>query len=273
MNLNDLHTAQTPTWSLAEIITRLSQHPRVEGMMQIGSLATASFNPASDYDLVIVLTHSPQPWYVGITSIEERFTALLFVARSALTTIATLAQPLAFDDDLTPIVRWLEQGQILFDRSHQLAQAQHHVSADDWIAAVPDSAVFGAWFALNYNLAQARRLLQADDPLYHATVDIRMALYGHMDVWSSYFTIRKLWQAGEKNAIRYLHEHDLAFLSLYQRFIAEANRARKFDLYEQAAAHAMAPIGDLWILHTTAMNVPDTLSVWNELLGAEAGEM
>ena len=273
MNINDMHSAQTTAWSLAEVVARLSQHPRVEGMMQIGSRATASFNPASDYDLVIVLTDSPQPWYVGVTSIDSRFTDLLFVARSALTTIATLARPLAFDDVLTPIVRWLQQGQILFDRSQQLAQAQHHVSAADWIADVSDTAVFGTWFALNYNLAQARRLLQADDPLYHATVDIRMALYGHMDVWRSYFTIRKLSQAGEKSAIRYLQQHDVAFLTLYQRFIGETNRARKFELYEQAAAHVVSPVGNLWTPHTTAMNVPDTLNVWNELLGAETGEM
>lgn len=273
MNITDMQIAQTATWSLADVVARLSQHPHVEGIMQIGSLTATSFNPASDYDLVIILADSPQPWHVGVTAIDSRFTDLLFVARSALAHIATLATPLAHDDALTPIVRWLQHGQILFDRSQHLAHAQQHVIAGNWIAALPDTAVFGAWFALNYNLAQARRLLQANDPLYQATLDIRMALYGHRDVWWSYFTIRKLAEAGEKTAIRYLQEHDVAFLTLYQHFIAETNRVHKFDLYAQAAAHVVAPVGKLWVMNTTAMNIPDTLALWNYLLSVESGAM
>jgi hypothetical protein len=274
MHINDMQVAQTVGWSLADVVARLSQHLHVEGIMQIGSLTTTTrFNPASDYDLVIVLADAPQTWYVGVTSIDSRFTDLIFVAQSALTSIAALVKPLATDDALTPLVRWLQHGQILFDRSQQLAHAQQHVTTGDWIEGLSDAAVFGAWFALNYNLAQARRLLLSNDPLYQATADIRMALYGHMDVWWSYFTIRKLPEAGEKTAIRYLQEHDPAFLTLYQHFIAETNRARKLELYEQAAAHVVAPVGGLWPPNTTAMNIPDTLTLWNELLGTEGGSM
>jgi hypothetical protein len=265
--------AQTATWSLAEVVARLSKHPQVEGILQIGSLTTATFNPASDYDIVIVLAEAPQIWYVGVTSIDSRFTDLLFVDQSALANIAALSEPLAIDDPLTPIVRWLLHGQILFDPSQLLAQAHGHVIARDWIAAIPDTALFGAWFALNYNLAQARRLLQATAPIYQATVDIRMALHGHQDVWWSYFTIRRLTEAGEKQAIRYLQEHDPAFLALYQHFITETDRARKFELYEQAAAYVVTPVGKLWTINTTAMNVPDTLQLWNQLLAAEPESM
>lgn len=262
--------ALTSAWPLATVIDRLIQHPQVDGVMQIGSTNNATFNAASDYDLVIVLADAPSPWYVGVTTIDERFTDLLFVASSALTQIAGLEQALAADDPLTPIVRWLQQGRILFDRSSALTHAQQHVTTGDWLQTTPDQAVFGAWFALNYNLAQARRMLQSTEPLYQTTVDIRMAIYGHRDVWWSYFTIRRLPDTSEKNAIRYVQEHDPEFLSLYQRFIAETNRLRKFALYEQAAAHVCAPLGPIWDSNTTAMNVEGTLTLWQRLLEPNA---
>lgn len=258
--------AQTAKWSLMAVIDRITQHSQVDGVMQIGSMNTTAFNSASDYDLVIVLADTPHPWYVGVTTIDERFTDLLFVASAALTQIAELEQALAAGDTLTPIVRWLQQGRILFDRSSALTHAQQHVMTGDWIQTTPATSVFGAWFALNYNLAQARRMLQSDEPLYQTTVDIRMAIYGHMDVWWSYFTIRKLPDAGEKNAIRYVQEHDPEFLKLYQRFIVETNRLHKFELYEQAAAHVCTPLGSLWDSNTTAMNVKGTLTLWQQLL-------
>lgn len=258
--------AQTVTWSLAAVIDRLTQHPQVAGIMQIGSTNNANFNSASDYDLVIVLADAPCPWYVGVTTIDSRFTDLLFVAHAALTQIAGLKQPLAADDTLTPIVRWLQQGRIIFDRSQVLTHAQQHVMTGDWIETTADPSVFGAWFALNYNLAQARRMLQSNDLLYQTTLHIRMAIYGHMDVWWSYFTIRKLPDTGEKNAIRYLQEHDPEFLALYQRFIVETDLLYKFGLYEQAAARVCEPVGPLWDLNTTAMNHAGTLIIWQQLL-------
>lgn len=140
------YSAQTAKWSLLTVIDRITQHPQVDGVMQIGSTNNATFNAASDYDLVIVLTDAPLPWYVGVTTVDERFTDLLFVASTALTQIAGLKQALSTDDPLTPIVRWLQQGRIRFDRSSALAHAQQHVLTGDWIQPTPDQAVFGAWF-------------------------------------------------------------------------------------------------------------------------------
>jgi hypothetical protein len=257
--------APTATWPLAAVIEHLAKHPNVNGIMQIGSLTTTTFSPASDYDLVIVLRDAPMPWYVGVTSIDHRFTDLLFVSPAALESITALSAPIPLSDPLTPIIRWLQTGQILFDRSARLATAQHHVRSASWIAPVPDKAVYGAWFATNYNLAQARRMLSAQADLYQMTVDIRMALHGHMDVWYSYFTIRRIADTGEKDAIRYLQAHDPDFLSEYRQFIHETDRNVKFARYEKVAALALAPVGDLWPADTTAMNEDLMLARWTSL--------
>jgi hypothetical protein len=262
--------APTATWPLAAVIEHIANHPNINGVMQIGSLTTTTFNPTSDYDLVIVLREMPVPWYVGITSIDHRFTDLLFVSPAALECIIALSAPIPLSDTLTPIIRWLQTGQILFDRSDRLAKAQNHVRSAQWIAPVPDKDVYGAWFATNYNLAQARRMLSAHTALYQMTVDIRMALHGHMDVWYSYFTIRRIADTGEKDAIRHLLAHDPDFLSEYRQFIHETDLNAKFARYEKVAALALAPVGDLWTADTTAMNEDLTLARWTSLFEMKA---
>ena len=260
-------TASTTTWSLGAVIEHLSKHPHVDGIMQIGSLTTTAFNPSSDYDVVIVLHDAPVLWYVGVTCIDHRFTDLLFVAPVALEQIAALSGPVPLNDPLTPIIRWLQIGRIVFDRSQRLTDAQQHVATGDWIDPFPDKDIFNAWFLTNYNLAQARRMLLAHEPLYQMTVDIRMAIHGHMDVWYSYFTIRGIVDTGEKNALRYLLAHDPDFLQAYQQFIRETDRTAKFARYEQTAALALAPFGGLWAVDATVMNEAHTLPRWAQLFG------
>lgn len=263
--------APTTDWSLDAVIAHLSGQPEIDGVMQIGSLTNDAFSPTSDYDLVIVLHDLPTPWYVGVTIIDGRFTDLLFVDAVALGRIAALATPIALQDPLAPIVRWLQQGRIIHDRSGRLATAREHVTATSWVKPTPEEDVYGSWFAINYDLAQARRMLASDDPLYSATVDVRMAIFGHMDVWTGYFTIRRLPYAGEKEAIRYLLAHDLDFLTHYQQFIAESERHAKFDHYERVAALAIAPCGAPWSDDTTAMNLPHSLDRWIALFDADRG--
>lgn len=262
--------APTTAWPLGVVIEHLSKHPHVDGIMQIGSLTTTTFNPNSDYDLVIVLHDAPVLWYVGVTCIDHRFTDLLFVAPVALERIAALATPVPLNDPLTPVIRWLQAGQVLFDGSCRLTDAQQHVAGGHWIDPFPDKDIFGAWFSTNYNLAQARRMLTAREQLYQMTVDIRMAIHGHMDVWYSYFAVRGIVDTGEKNALRYLLAHDPNFLLQYRQFIQETERSAKFARYEQTAALALAPFGGIWAVDTTAMNEAHTLTRWARLFDRNA---
>jgi len=261
--------APTTDWRLDAVLAHLSEQPEIDGIMQIGSLTNDAFSPTSDYDLVIVLHDLSTPWYVGVTTIDRRFTDLLFVDAAALERIAALSTPIALHDPLAPIVRWLQHGQIIHDRSGRLATAREHVTSTDWVKPAPEENAYSSWFAINYNLAQARRMLASEDPLYRATVDVRMAIFGHMDVWTGYFTIRRLPYAGEKEAIRYLQAHDPDFLTLYRQFIAESECHAKFDHYERVAALAIAPYGAPWSDDITVMNLPHSLDRWMALFDAD----
>ena len=265
--MEDVGASITQRWSLDAVIARLQQHEQIEGLLQIGSLAENALTAASDYDLVIVLREAPQPWYVGVTHIDGRFTDLVFVAASAMDAVQALTSSVPHNHELAPVIRWVQNGVIVFDRTGRLGHAQEQARHGEWIQPVDDQAAYGAWFAINYNLAVARRLVYAEDALYRTTARIRMAVYGHTDLWFGYFTIRRIAWDGDKAAVRYLLRNDLPFLEAYEQFIAAIAAEQKLWHYEQAATMATAPLGGVWPSGITVMNVPHTLQTWQELLG------
>jgi hypothetical protein len=262
------HTCATIAlqWTLGATLARLRQNEQVVGLLQIGSLARGGLTPASDYDLVIVLRDAPQAWYVGVTYIDGRFTDLVFVAASALESVQAHTTPVGSNHELVPIVRWLANGIIVFDRAGQVQRAQQKAQRT-YVQPVDDQAVYGAWFAINYNLAVAQRMALDTDPLYQTTARIRMAVYGHTDVWFGYFAIRRVVWDGDKAAVRYLQQNDPLFLEVYEHFISAATLEQKLLYYERAARLAAVPLGGVWPRYVTVMNVAQTLQAWQELVG------
>lgn len=259
----------TEHWAFEDVIAHLKTRPEVQGLLLIGSFGQGNFSAASDYDLVIVLREAPQTWYVGITTIEGRMADLLFVAASAINAVQALAAPVSQDHSLVPIIRWLQSGHIIFDRNGELLGAQQNIHSRTGLEPIHDDAAYGAWFAINYNLAVAQRLANTDDQLYRRTVTIRMAVYGHADIWFGYFTIRRMVWEGDKAAVSYLREHDLRFLETYEQFITAIAPEQKLTHYIEAARQATAPLGGLWSPASTVMNIAHTEQIWQGLLRSE----
>jgi hypothetical protein len=249
------------------VLAQLRANEQVAGVLAIGSLTRQAVSSASDYDLVLVVRELTPLWYVGVTTIGRRFTDLIFVSADAIDQIAHLAAPIPTTHELTAIVRWLQHGVILLDRDRGLRRVQQHVHRQTLIEPISDQAAHGAWFAINFNLAVARRYGRSPDELYQTTADMRMAVYGHADLWFNYFTIRKLDWDGDKAAVIYLREYDPAYLALYQRFISETDRQAKLAIYEQAALQATKPLGGLWADPVDAINILSPSWTWADLLG------
>jgi predicted nucleotidyltransferase len=244
--------SSTYDMTFAQVTERLAHNERVEGLIVIGSASRDKLTPASDFDLVIVLTALPLPLHVGVTSIDHRLTDLIFLTRAQIEEILATTSPIEPDAWLGRIVRWLQDGAIIFDRHTRLTQAQRKVRQGQWLTARDKTNGYGTWFRVNYNLAQSRRLLASSDPVYLITADIRAALYGPTDLLFSYFSIRNLVWEGDKAAVRYLIANDPAYLDLFREFIAETDRIRKFQLYEDLAVLTIAPVGELWESNDTA---------------------
>jgi predicted nucleotidyltransferase len=262
--------------TLEQVTARLSENEVVTGLLLIGSATRGGLTPASDVDLVIVLAEMPVPLHVGVTNIDGTLTDLIFLRAAQTEQVLGLEERVPDDSWLGRIVRWLEEGTILFDRTGQLAQAQEKARSQDWLVC-PQDAGYSAWFAINYNLAQTRRLLVSEDPIYLATADLRMALYATRDLVFGYFRLRGLRWEGDKAAIRYLMIQDPGYLALLTRFLDASDRRKKQELYERLAALTTAPIGELWQEGDTAMTfdgepitpgmVEAGLGFWQDLLG------
>jgi hypothetical protein len=236
--------------------------------------------PASDYDLVLVLAELPVPLHTGVTSIDGRFTDLLFHTTAQIEQILAATEPLDFWDWTGRLVGWLETGQVRFDRHGQLTAAQAKVCGNQWIVPVDDSAVYGAWQTINYNLVVIRRLLTSDDPTYRMAAELRMALFGPQDLFWNYFAVRGLQPDSEKQHIRYLQEHDPTFLADFNHFLVEPDQDEKFRRYAALAERVLAPVGPLWQAGETILNLSaagltsaveaQALQFWEELTHATA---
>lgn len=212
-------------------------------------------NPASDYDLVLILSTMPVPLHTGVTTIDGRFTDLLFHTSDQVAQILAATEPFDFWDWTGRLVGWLETGDVRFDRHGNLGAAQAKVRNGDWISASDGQAIYSAWQTINYNLAVVRRYLTSDDPTYLAAAELRMALFGPQDLFWNYFAIRGLQPDSEKQHIRYLQEHDPTFLADFQRFLAELDRDEKFRRYVALAERVLAPVGALWQAGETVLNL------------------
>jgi predicted nucleotidyltransferase len=262
--------------NLDELIGRLACRDVVEGVVLIGSTGRGDLTAASDYDLLLILSEMPTPFTVALTWIDHRLTDIIFATNQQIEEILALDAPTNGEEWPGRIVQWLQSGHIAFDRAGRLAQTQAKVRNDNWLLPLDDYDVYMAWFGLNYNLNQTRRLMAAEDPVYLIAADIRLAFYGTNDLLWRYFRIRKLRWQGEKAAVRYLSANDPDYLARLQQFLAAGERKAKFALYEQLVASAAAPGGGVWLPGATAIEFkPDgfgpttaaeALRFWESLL-------
>ena len=265
--------------SFHAILSRLSHHRAVDGLIVIGSARSGSLSASSDYDLVVVLSEMPVPLHVGVTTIDGRFSDIIFCTTAHVQEVLETDKPLSVSTWEGRLIGWLQEGELVFDRRGHLQQSQDKVNNGNWLQDQNDLGA-APWNGVNYNLAVLRRYLRSDDPLYLKTADIRMMLYGPSDLFFNYFAARNIHWSGEKDAIRYLEQHDPAYLDLYLCFLAERERWTKFELYEKLAALTIEPVGSLWqngdtIMMLTAAKVTpaleqQALDFWEELVAVPA---
>jgi hypothetical protein len=230
----------------------------------------------SDYDLYIVLSSMPAPLHVGLTWIAGRLTDLVFERTTAVDRYLTQDDPAPTSTGQERLIRYATTGRIVLDRHGRLDRVRGRAPANAGTTPPDDTTNYNAWFGINYNLLQTRRLLASGDPVYLSAVDIRL-LYMTAEVVVGYFHVRGLPWRGEKEAIRYLTDHDAEFLSAFHAFVTAPDRAGKMHAYERLATLALTPLGGIWPGTVTALQfegasdrstatVNEALSFWDALL-------
>ncbi len=241
--------ALTETLTLDEFAVRLASHAAVDGILFMGSTGSGALNAASDYDLLLILADDPAAPRMIVTWVDGHFTEIYCTPITALARI--VAEPTAWREgsDEGAVINWLRDGRIVHDRAGRLAGAQAIARAALPLAVAAPEGAYWAWGALGYNVAQSKRYLASDDPIYREVVDFRL-LYGLAEVMKAYFTVRGLPWRGEKEAIRHWTAHDPAYLTLFRSCLAETDRARKVAHYEELARRTLVPVGELWAAGT-----------------------
>ncbi len=257
----------TNMMTLEEVVARLAGREAVDGIVIIGSANENELSPASDYDLVIVMSEMPAPLHVALTYIDQRLADIVFFTVAEVDQVLSLAEPVDAVEWVGQLIRWLQVGRIAFDRAGRLQRAQRKVLAGQWLSPASESRVYQAWFRINYNVKQNKRMLASDDPVYRQALDMRL-LYTIAEVVTGYFDLRRLPWEGEKAAIQYLAANDPEYLGLFQRCLAETDRVQSVQLYEQLAALSTAPVGGLWPDGATAVQFKPDASLQPGMLEA-----
>ncbi len=266
----------TADMTLEELISGLSAHTAVDGILLMGSTISGLLHEASDYDIFVVLAASPVPIWVVVASVERRLAEIYFTTSKELDRLIEGLEQLAPNSLEASEVKWIQSGRICFDRSGRLARARDKFRRGEWIATHGALEKYQTWFSVNYNLTQTKRMLTSPEPIYKMKIDLRL-LYTIHEVWMAYFKVRSMQSGGEKEDISYLQVHDPEYLALFQECLTASDRNRKIELYEQVAAHALAPLGGLWSEGATAVQLqpgtywePDiaekTLAFWQSLV-------
>jgi hypothetical protein len=249
-----LDPAPLATRSLLDAVAHLASSPIVEGIIAFGSTGLLDQRPYADFDLFLLVGQWPPSVRVALTTIAGRLTDLLFTQPQAIARIMAAQAPLDASSWDGRLARALRSGRVLFDRTGQLATAQRHLEQLPPSAVVAsDVDAYRAWFRINYNRLQTRRMLDSGDPDYLLAVDARL-LYMVSETFTGYFAVRGLIWDGEKAAVRYLRAHDAAFLNQFRACLGATDRQDRFRQYERLAQHALAPLGPLWDAATTVFD-------------------
>jgi hypothetical protein len=229
--------SQSNQLSLNEVIARLQQHDAVDSVLLMGSTGQNAVNPASDYDLVVVLSSQPEPIAMLQTVIDQRLAEVYFFSTDTLDQIAgdqynAQGGALPSSGDRVAFYTWLQTGRIAFDRNGRLARVQQHLRTTTWFNPIGDAQRYAIWFGHNYNLQHTLWIARSTDPLYQREVDIRLT-FTVFFLFCDYFHLRGLPWQGSKAAMRWLEQHDPDYLTLFHAFLDATNRADKLPIYEQ----------------------------------------
>src|SRR5688572_5673411 len=156
--------AATADIRLDDLIARLVAQPSVEGILLLGSTATGTLTPASDYDLLLVFDELPAPFRVVTTWVEGRLTEVYCTTIDAVRRVVETATEIPASSEAGAIVVWLRSGRIVHDRRGELLNAQAATRTRVRLTPATDDEVYETWQKAGYNVAQMKRYLAAGDP-------------------------------------------------------------------------------------------------------------
>ena len=112
------------------------------------------------------------------------------------------------------------------------------------------------------------------DPVHQTAADM-MLLACLTGTWRAYFDLRGLAWTGEKAAIRYWLQHDMACYERVQAVLRAGERQERLHAYQQLVDYVLMPVGALLSKGQTAVilsgvndgkRIKEVVTYWNGLL-------
>ena len=127
------HTSvsQSHLTSLDEVVARLTQHGEVESIVILGSGAKGILNPASDYDVLVVLSEMPVPVSLVLTTIAQRLAEVVFFSADTIEQWLTME---TFDAEsyAGSMLRRLQKARVAFDRTGRITRLHEKALSNSW---------------------------------------------------------------------------------------------------------------------------------------------
>ena len=236
-----------------DLLARLASKDDVEGLLLLGSIGSAAFSAASDYDLILVLREGCPAIDTVVTWVDGHLTEINCKTIDVLEDLANVTGL----RDITStgvLVSELRVARIAFDRDGRVSELQSRLRLMAAPTLPGEREAYDWWFRIGYSLAHEQRYLSADDATYRLTAEVRL-LYGVHDALMAYLAVRGVPWRTDKEAVKYLQTNDLDFLNLLLNCMREPEVSRKIEIYEQLARRALAPVGEPWPRGTTMIEL------------------
>lgn len=246
-----IHLTHSPatTLSLQATLDRLARAPNVDGVALFGS-HTATPNPVSDYDLLILVPELPMPIFQMLTHIDGCMADVVFVDTATADTVLGGTTPGTFE---WMFLQKMTTAHIRYDVSGRLERVQSFAQANP-ISPPATAAAYPLWFWHNHLLYHLKRMAQADDAVYRMAVDL-MLMSGVSGLTRDLMQVRGVPWQGEKAALRYMQTTEPAYFNLLQAYLMETDRWQKIDLYGQLIQ--LAAQTEVWSTDVTAVFLRD----------------
>ena len=241
---NTINTSSTQNTPLDEVLKRLQAQPEVDAILLAGATGTESPKPYSDYDILVVLNEMPVTPSLIITVVDTILTEVYFIKAATMDEMIANPETVEANSLLGAFTSMVVRGEIAYDASGRLTRLRE-VAPQTHYDEILAHQVYSSWYSLTYNHQQNLRYYHSLDDLYLDALQCRM-LYCISNCLSAYFTLRELPWRGEKEAIRYLRQHDPVYLEQFKATVSAGDIHAQFPQYEKLVDLTL-PVGmSLW---------------------------
>ncbi len=232
--------------SLDQVIEKLKKNENVDCVFLTGSHGTRKAGSSSDIDLIVILKAKYKTIQSVFTYIDETFADIYFFDHLDLDKVRNFldnhVEFVANGNSTLPV--WLQKADIKFDKSGKTS-ALIERGFKDMVINVPFSEKYNFWQNANYNYVANKRYFDSKDPIYHEALEIRL-LYSMSNLICCYFSLRNIPWTGEKNAVKWFKENDLAYYVLFERYNESLSLKERFERYSDIFSKTFPKGYEVW---------------------------